>query len=275
MRQRISMLETYFLERPLALNVVLFLLQRGEGMTATELAEEFGVSVPTMYRLTTEMQRLGLLEGERKGRKNIFTVRTELASDLPRIAEHVKSLLRTKPPVEQKLLIAQKMLTEYPIPLSPRASQLLVGSVFKYKVSENLPPRLRKRQLRNVRTVLGERLRLTMVVGTEKDIVGIEFKMLEAPRHVRDLLGFIGSLALLREIGLKGIVVVSVICPLQDRWLIDPKEVYDLLSFQDKPGFRVLPIVECASRSDILSPDFIERLAKDVIAKVEECIGHE
>lgn len=270
-----NLLEIYFLEHPLALNVILFLLQQEKGMTATELAEEFGVSVPTMYRLTLEMQRLGLLEVTKKGRKNVFTVNSELSKDLPQIAERIKTILRKTPPIEQKLLIARKMLSEYPMPLSPRATQLLLSSVFKHKVLENLPHGIRKKQLRTLNVMLGERLRPSIIVGNDKGLVGIEFKILETPKHVRDLLGFISALTLLRERGLRGLVVVCVICSLQNKWLINPEELYNLLSFQDRKEFRILPIVECASRLDLLSPEFIERLAKDAIAKVEECTNYE
>lgn len=239
-------------------------------MTATDLAEEFGVSVPTMYRLTLDMQRLGLLEGERIGRKNIFTVKASLSEELPRIAKRVQSVLQKRPPIEQKLVVAQKILTEYPVPLSPRASQLLVRSVFKHKVLGNLPRGLRKRQLRTLRTALDERLHLDLVVGTNDKVMGVEFRILEVPRHVHDLLGFIGSLVPLRGVGFRGLVVVCLICPLRGKWLMDSDKVNELLTFQDRPEFRVIPIVECASQSDILSPEFLERLAKDVVAKVLE-----
>jgi len=269
-----AVLETYFLEQPLALNVVLFLLQREKGMTATDLAEEFGVSVPTMYRLTADMERLGLLEGERVGRRNVFTVRAGLSEELPRIAEHVQSLLRKKSPIEQKLIVAKKMLTEYPVSLSPRASQLLVGSVLKQKVLDNLPHGLRKRQIRNLRTGLGEHLHLDLVVGTNDKTMGIELKIIEIPRHVHDLLGFIGSLTPLRRMGLRGLVVVCLIAPLRGKWLLSSDEVENILRFQDRSEFRLIPIVELASQSDILDPEFLEKLAKDVAAKVWEGLQH-
>jgi len=263
-------LETYFLERPLALTVILFLLRQERGMTATDLAEEFGVSVPTMYRLTMDMQRLGLLGSERLGRKNIFTPKTGLSGILPQIAEHVQSLLRKRPPIEQKLIVAKKILTEYPVPLSPKASQLLIASVFKHKVLDNLSPGLRKRRISG--RVLDERLRLDMVVGTDDMAVGIELRMLEVPRHVHDLLGFIGSLTPLRSVGLRGVIVVGLISSLQGRLFLDPGVVKDLLRFQDKPEFRVISIVEYVTQSDVLSPEFLERIAKDAVEKIREVI---
>ncbi|MGN6628815.1 MAG: hypothetical protein ACTHKJ_02955, partial [Candidatus Nitrosocosmicus sp.] len=89
--------ENYLMEKPLAVSIAHLLNEKkDEGMTATELAEVLHLSVPTLYRLTLEMNQIHLINSERKGRKNIFKISQEFKDILPSLSDVLKNIANKK-----------------------------------------------------------------------------------------------------------------------------------------------------------------------------------
>jgi len=100
------------LDRPLALSVSHLLSQKKQGLTATELAEELRMSVPTLYRLTLEMHQLRLLVNEKHGRKNVFKISPSAERLLSSAYTNAKKILESKPSKIDQLSMTKEIIEE-------------------------------------------------------------------------------------------------------------------------------------------------------------------
>src|SRR5437763_395165 len=148
--------ETFFMDRPIALSVAAFLSDQDRGKTATELAFEFHVSVPTMYRVTSEMWRYRLLKASRRGRRVEYELSDEVKKVLPSFLSRIKSSSRRGSTLEKKLGMMSGLMKDYRLSLGPQAAHLLVKSSIKQQIIGDLPSGFRQRRLGQLRNKFGE-----------------------------------------------------------------------------------------------------------------------
>ncbi|MHA1835178.1 MAG: helix-turn-helix domain-containing protein [Candidatus Baldrarchaeia archaeon] len=261
---------SYFMMRPLAVNVALALMDNEKGMTATDLAEEFGVSVPTMYRLTSEMEELGLLTSKRVGRKKIFTLTNDMVQSIERIAQSLQKTLQRNP-IEQRLVVTKMLREDFIVPLSPRYRDRLIRTALKRKVKELLPRGFRERRPRFTE-ILGDKPSFDLTVGTNNKIIGIEIKSLETSRNVRERLGILASYALIERTKLHALILVYLIYPIggTKSWLINKEEVEKMIEALNLGDLPLVPIVIETTEPQVLDPSFLESIAQTVVKKVLE-----
>ncbi len=267
--------ESYFVERPLALPVTELLRDHADGLTATDLALELHVSVPTMYRLTGQMWRLNFLKAERDGRKLIFTLNSEIIPALPQIAERVQRALSRTTSSHYRLSLARNLIEQYPLPLSPRATQILVTSVIKQNIHKLLPTGVRPRRPGKLSTVIGESAKFDLYIGTEEKFVAVEMKIIETAHHVRDRLGILATVSASANRGLAAIVIAYLLTPLGGQWIIEEESVGKLLSSISRPELPLLAVISKATPQELLDVEFTERFAKRITQKVREGLGIE
>jgi predicted transcriptional regulator len=261
---------SYLMMRPLAVNVALALIDKEEGMTATDLAEEFGVSVPTMYRLTSEMEELGLLSSKRIGRRKIFAMVDDMTQFIGQFAQSLQKTLKRNP-IEQRLVVTKMLREDFIVPLSPRYRDRLVRTALKRRVKELLPRGLRERRPRFTE-ILGEKPSFDLTVGTNDKIIAIEIKSLETSRNVRERLGILVSYALIERMKLHALILVYLIYPIggTKSWLINKEEVERMIHVLKLEGLPVIPIVIETTEPEILDPPFLESVAQTIVKKVLE-----
>jgi DNA-binding transcriptional regulator GbsR (MarR family) len=124
------------------------------GLTATELAEQLHMSVPTLYRLTLEMHQLRLLASEKQGRKNVFKISSSAEGLLPPAYSNAKTILESKQSkTDQQLSMTKSVLEDYNLSLSPRVAESVVFSTLKQKINEYLPNGIRYGNKGSLKTV--------------------------------------------------------------------------------------------------------------------------
>src|SRR3954452_10570126 len=217
--------ENYLFEKPLAVSIAHLLNEKKEeGMTATELADVLHLSVPTLYRLTLEMHQLRLIKSERKGRKNIFKISEEFKGMLPSISDTLKNLANNNNnnnhnnnefDINNKdsnndsvdgfsqfnskfdqVSMAKSILKEYNLPLSPRVAETMIISALKQKILSNLPLSITLKNIKPISTILKEKARFDIYLGTKDKYIAIEIKIIETTRSLRESIGNIALLDL-------------------------------------------------------------------------------
>lgn len=263
-------IERYIRTRPLAFNIALALMKSGE-MTATELSNEFNISVPTMYRLTKEMEELGLLIAKQLGRKRLFSLNAEAAKQIEAIAPSIQELLKGKT-TAQNLFVARLLKEEFAVPMNPRYINVLLRTALKSRIKQLLPNGIRRRRpITNI--VFGEKPSFDLTVGTNSKVVAIDIKTVDSPKSIMESIGRLASFSSV-DIGLEAIVPVYLIHPVPVRgtemWLMSTEEVERTIAQMSRQNFRILPVVMKVTEEDLLNPSFIESLATKIVQKIEE-----
>jgi len=266
-------IERYFRARPMALNVALTTIGKGK-MTATDLSSELNVSVPTMHRLCTEMEGYGLLKSEKEGKRRQYYVPNEVAKEIVKIAPSLQQALRKKS-LDQKFLVAGILKDKFAVPLSLRYVTTLLKLGLKTRVKELLPSGMRRRKP-VFDFAFGEKPVFDLILGNDEKAIGVEIKILDSLRSIRESVGALTFLAS-TKISLDAIIPVYLLYPLpvvggQELWLVAKDELdraFDLLS---QKNVKIVPIVKEISKDDALDPLFIESLAKEIVDIVTKMV---
>jgi hypothetical protein len=285
--------ENYLFEKPLAVSIVHLLNEKKEeGMTATELAEVLHLSVPTLYRLTLEMHQLRLIKSERKGRKNIFKISEEFKGLLPSISDTLNNLNKntindnvnnidsnnnsvnrfpyTNTKFDQ-VSMAKSILKEYNLPLSPRVAETMIISALKQKILSNLPLPITLKNVKPLITILKEKTRFDIYLGSKDKYIAIEIKIIETTRALRES---IGNIALLDLNGndkkFAGIIVAYIISSMGDKFYISENDVSDAINALSSRNNKIFAIISMANRYQILDSQFLDDFAFRIIEKVKK-----
>jgi len=290
--------ENYLFEKPLAVSIAHLLNEKKEGgMTATELAEVLHLSVPTLYRLTLEMHQLRLIKSERKGRKNIFKISEEFKGMLPSISDTLKNLANknnnnnnNKFDINNKdsnnnsvdgfsqfnskfdqVSMAKSILKEYNLPLSPRVAETMIISALKQKILSNLPLSITLKNIKPIITILKEKARFDIYLGTKDKYIAIEIKIIETTSSLRESIGNI-SLLDLKDNNKKfaGIIVAYIISSMGGRFYISEKDVSEAINALFFRNNKIFAIISKADRYQILDSQFLDEFAFRILEKVKE-----
>ena len=289
--------ENYLFEKPLAVSIAHLLNEKKEGgMTATELAEVLHLSVPTLYRLTLEMHQLRLIKSERKGRKNIFKISEEFKGMLPSISDTLKNLANKNNNNNNEFDInnkdsnnnsvdgfsqfnskfdqvsmAKSILKEYNLPLSPRVAETMIISALKQKILSNLPLSITLKNIKPIITILKEKARFDIYLGTKDKYIAIEIKIIETTRSLRESIGNI-SLLDLKDNNKKfaGIIVAYIISSMGGRFYISEKDVSEAINALFFRNNKIFAIISKADRYQILDSQFLDEFAFRILEKVKE-----
>ena len=288
--------ENYLFEKPLAVSIAHLLNEKKEeGMTATELAEVLHLSVPTLYRLTLEMHQLRLIKSERKGRKNIFKISEEFKGMLPSISDTLKNLanknnnnstyaINNKDSNNNSIdgfsqfnskfdqvSMAKSILKEYNLPLSPRVAETMIISALKQKILSNLPLSITLKNIKPIITILKEKARFDIYLGTKDKYIAIEIKIIETTRSLRESIGNI-SLLDLKDNNKKfaGIIVAYIISSMGGRFYISEKDVSEAINALFFRNNKIFAIISKADRYQILDSQFLDEFAFRILEKVKE-----
>jgi hypothetical protein len=263
-----SRVEAYLLDRPMALAVASRLAEVEEGMTATDLALEFHVSVPTMYRLTSEMWKLQLLVANRAGRKVEYTLQNEVKASLPKMADKIKPILARTTSVESKLVGVGELMKEYQLPLGPQYAQFLVKALVRKYVNEALPKGIRQRRVGVIRSGLGEPVRFDLFFGNDNEFVAVDLKIVETNRHLRERLGIMASMVGATELGLKGVVLAYLLTPLGEQWFVDEQAALETFRSLKPKGLTFEPVIVKVGQADLVDSKFLSSFARQLTAAV-------
>ncbi len=184
-KQELQYLNSLLLDKPLFLSIAHLLSKSKSGMTATELADELHLSVPTLYRTTLEMFNLNLLHRTRIGKRILFTLPIKV-SDY--ITENKSA--RDDNRIDH-LSITKSIVEKYDLPLNTRFTENMVISIVKEKVKENLPSKIRVRHRSPMRTLLNESINFDLYLGKENKIFVLDLKIIETSRSLHERLGSI------------------------------------------------------------------------------------
>jgi len=290
--------ENYLFEKPLAVSIAHLLNEKKEGgMTATELAEVLHLSVPTLYRLTLEMHQLRLIKSERKGRKNIFKISEEFKGMLPSIYDTLKNLANKNNnnnnnefDINNKdsnnnsvdgfsqfnskfdqVSMAKSILKEYNLPLSPRVAETMIISALKQKILSNLPLSITLKNIKPIITILKEKARFDIHLGTKDKYIAIEIKIIETTRSLRESIGNIALLDL-KDNNKKfaGIIVAYIISSMGGRFYISEKDVSEAINALFFRNNKIFAIISKADRYQILDSQFLDEFAFRILEKVKE-----
>lgn len=271
--QEIQYAQEFFREKPISLAIAHLLRENEAGMTATDLAKELHVSVPTLYRTTLEMYRRGLLDGQKEGRKTIYKPTESLnkffpdaSQSLKRISEEISSKKR------QRLSITKSLLEEYDLILNPKVAETLVISTIKQKIFTYLPSGVRRRNIGFIKTVLDEPIRFDLYLGTDTKFVAIELKIIENTRNLRERLGSYTMLTTNPPAGLKAIIVGFILVPNVSKWEIDDKVVINAINSLGTSNIKLIPHILKLTRSEILDDKILTKFSKDVVNKMKEVL---
>ena len=288
--------ENYLFEKPLAVSIAHLLNEKKEeGMTATELAEVLHLSVPTLYRLTLEMHQLRLIKSERKGRKNIFKISEEFKGMLPSISDTLKNLANKNNNNNEfdinnkdsnnnsvddfsqfnskfdQVSMAKSILKEYNLPLSPRVAETMIISALKQKILSNLPLSITLKNIKPISTILKEKARFDIYLGTKDKYIAIEIKIIETTRSLRESIGNIALLDL-KDNNKKfaGIIVAYIISSMGGRFYISEKDVSEAINALFFRNNKIFAIISKADRYQILDSQFLDEFAFRILEKVKE-----
>ena len=288
--------ENYLFEKPLAFSIAHLLNEKKEeGMTATELAEVLHLSVPTLYRLTLEMHQLRLIKSERKGRKNIFKISEEFKGMLPSISDTLKNLANKNNNNNEfdinnkdsnnnsvdgfsqfnskfdQVSMAKSILKEYNLPLSPRVAETMIISALKQKILSNLPLSITLKNIKPISTILKEKARFDIYLGTKDKYIAIEIKIIETTRSLRESIGNIALLDL-KDNNKKfaGIIVAYIISSMGGRFYISEKDVSEAINALFFRNNKIFAIISKADRYQILDSQFLDEFAFRILEKVKE-----
>jgi len=285
--------ENYLFEKPLAVSIVHLLNEKKEeGMTATDLAEVLHLSVPTLYRLTLEMHQLRLIKSERKGRKNIFKISEEFKGLLPSIEDTLKDLNKnnssrnpnninsnnnsvndpsyTNTKFDQ-VSMAKSLLKEYNLPLSPRVAETMIISALKQKILSNLPLSITPKNVKPLFTILKEKTRFDIYLGSKDKYIAIEIKIIETTRALRENIGNIALLDLKdNDKKFAGIIIAYIISSMGDKFYIEEKDVSTAINALSSRNNKIFAIVSKADRYQILDSQFLDDFAFRILKKVKQ-----
>jgi hypothetical protein len=232
------------------------------------------MSVPTLYRLTLEMHQLRLLASEKHGRRNVFKISRAAEGLLPSAYANAKTILESKQSkIDQQLSMTKSVLEDYNLSLSPRVAESIVFSTLKQKINEYLSNGIRYRNIGWLKTVLNERVRFDLYLGTNQKYVAIELKILETLRGLRERIGTLSMIdVIMKKGGFSGIIVVYIISTLGGKWFIDEETVSNAISRIPRNTVLV-PIVSKADRYQILDTKFLDQLAGRIMEKAKEMLS--
>ena len=257
----------------MALSVTHLLNENKRGLTATELAEQLHMSVPTLYRLTLEMHQLRLLASEKQGRKNVFKISRSAEGLLPSAYSNAKTIFESRQSkTDQQLSMTKSVLEDYNLSLSPRVAESIVFSTLKQKINEYLPNGIRYRNIGSLKTILNERVRFDLYLGTNQKYVAIELKILETLRGLRERIGTLSMIDVMKKGGFSGIIVVYIISTIGGKWFIDEETVSNAISRIPRNTVLV-PIISKADRCQILDTNFLDQLAGRIMEKAKEILS--
>jgi hypothetical protein len=283
--------ENYLFEKPLAVSIVHLLNEKkDEGMTATELAEVLHLSVPTLYRLTLEMHQLRLIKNERKGRKNIFKISEDFKGLLPSITDTLKNLNKSNSSHNfnnsnnnadinpsytntkfDQVSMAKSLLKEYNLPLSPRVAETMIISALKQKILSSLPLSITLKNVKPLFTILKEKTRFDIYLGSNEKYIAIEIKILETTRALRESIGNIALLDLKdNDKKFAGIIVAYIISSMGNKFYISEKDVSDAINALSSRNNKIFAIVSKADRYQILDSQFLDDFAFRILEKVKQ-----
>ena len=291
--------ENYLSEKPLAVSIAHLLNEKKDkGMTATELAEVLHLSVPTLYRLTLEMHQIRLIKSERKGRKNIFKISDEFKGILPSLSKTLEDIATNKrngnfktndynnlknnstddinsiSPLNStfdQISMAKSLLKEYNLPLSPRVAETMIISALKQKIISNLPLSITPNNIRPINTILKEKSRFDMYLGTKERYIAIEIKIIETIRALRESIGNIALLDL-KDNNRKfaGIIVAYIISSMGGKFYISEKEVSEAINALSSRNNKIFAIISKADRYQIIDSKFLDDFAYKILNRVKE-----
>jgi hypothetical protein len=265
-------LQSYFLSKPISLSIAHLLLEKKDGLTATELAELLHLSVPTLYRITLEMHQQRFLVSKRQGRKNVFRISPTIQEILPSVYDNVKKIFNSTPSKLDQLSLTKTVLQDYNLSLSPRVAETMVVSVIKQKIKEYLPQGVRYRNIGSLSTVLNDAVRFDLYLGKDDKYVAIEFKIIETLRGLRERIGTLAILDTTGRENLVGITLGYIISPIGGQWLVNENAVTKAIAALNPRNVKLSTVVAKADRFQILDSKFVEQFVADILSKVKEAL---
>jgi len=267
----VSVLEGYLKSSPMALQIALE-LSNGRKATATELAAEFGVSVPTMYRVTSQMEELGVLVSERLGRRRAFRLADDATELVAGLASWLKQALEKRgEQVLQRLKIAKMLREDLAIPVNLRSVHTIVKSAIKVEIDRLLPKGFRKGRL-HFEPVLGEKPAFDLTFKHfQGRVVAVEIKVIDTPRMARERLGILASYTAF-GLPLSMLVLVYLVYPVPgtQHWLVDAANLEQALSSLTGGKLKVVPIVEKVTELEALDAEVMRKIAMKVVQEMTE-----
>jgi hypothetical protein len=170
--------------------------------------------------------------------------------------------------------MTKSVLEAYNLSLSPRVAESIVFSTLKQKINEYLSNGIRHRNIGSLKTVLNERVRFDLYLGTNQKYAAIELKIIETLRSLRERIGTLSMIDMTKKGGggFSGIIVVYIISSLGGKWFIDEETVSKAISRIPK-NTTIAPIISKADRTQILDIDFLHEIAARIMEKTKEMLS--
>jgi len=128
--------------------------------------------------------------------------------------------------------------------------------------------------LKNVKpliTILKEKTRFDIYLGSKDKYIAIEIKIIETTRALRES---IGNIALLDLNGndkkFAGIIVAYIISSMGDKFYISENDVSDAINALSSRNNKIFAIISMANRYQILDSQFLDDFAFRIIEKVKK-----
>jgi DNA-binding transcriptional ArsR family regulator len=255
------------MEKPLFLSIAHLLNHKRDGMTATELAEELHLSVPTLYRATLEMFNLHLLNSNRKGKRIVYSLPYEIIIQLPKIYPTFKEIDYSNNKMD-RLSITKAVAEEYNLPLNPRVTENMVISVIKEKIKENLPKGFRVRNTSAMKTLLNDSIKFDLCIGLNEAIYALDLKIIDTSRSLHERIGTISLLESLESTTISKIIIAYIILPINGKPIVDDnillKAIDRLNSINDKVNFILIR----GDRHLVLDSGFLNNFVYRIINEI-------
>lgn len=251
-KQELQYLNSLLLDKPLFLSIAHLLSKSKSGMTATELADELHLSVPTLYRSTLEMFNLNLLHRTRKGKRILFT--------LPiKVSEYISKNKSTRDDSRiDHLSITKSIVEKYDLPINSRFTDNMVISIIKEKVKENLPPKIRVRHRSPLRTLLNESIKFDLYLGNENKIFALDLKIIETSRSLHERIGNIILLDDSENFSISKIILAYVLLPISGKnTFADGAKLTVLLDKLNSLNEKIAFLFIISNKREILDREFL------------------
>src|SRR3954464_11693531 len=167
--------------------------------------------------------------------------------------------------------MAKSILKEYNLPLSPRVAETMIISALKQKILSNLPLSILLKNIKPISTILKEKARFDIYLGTKDKYIAIEIKIIETTRSLRESIGNIVLLDL-KDNNKKfaGIIVAYIISSMGGKFYISEKDVSEAINVLFFCNNKIFAIISKADRYQILDSQFLDEFAFRILEKVKE-----
>jgi len=134
-----------------------------------------------------------------------------------------------------------------------------------------LPLSITPKNVKPLFTILKEKTRFDIYLGSKDKYIAIEIKIIETTRALRENIGNIALLDLKdNDKKFAGIIVAYIISSMGDKFYIAEKDVSTAINALSSRNNKIFAIVSKADRYQILDSQFLDDFAFRILKKVKQ-----